>query len=150
MSKTIFVTSTLTNDTSYGPYREGGADLPHKQTRVVIAGGANRADRDNRLWTPRGVATMITEEQLTLCMADPVFLKHKERGFIVVTDKEVNPDEIAVSDMTGRSNDAPITPEIVALENAKKAEDKQLTTEVNVPTAPSRAPRANTVPRGRK
>lgn len=150
MSKTIFVISTLTNDTSYGPYREGGADLPHKQTRVVIAGGANRADRDNRLWTPKGVATAITDEQLALCMADPIFIKHKERGFIVVTEREVNPDDVAVSDMTGRSKDAPITPEEVALENAKKPEDKHLNAEVNVPAAPTRAPRANTVPRGRK
>lgn len=143
MSKPVFVYSTLTNDNAYGPYSAGGGDLPNKPKKVVILGGANRADRDNRLWTPLGVCTRITQEQLALCEEDPIFTLHKKNGFIVVSEKEENADDVATADMEGRSQDAPIVPGDIDTENAVKPDDKQMSVVSNVgPAKAARAPRA--------
>lgn len=147
MSGDVYVYSTLTNDNAYGPHEDGGGDLPSRDRQVVILGGANRADRDNRLWTPRGMGTRITQEQLALCMADSVFLLHKENGYITVSEHEENADDVAAADHEGRSPDAPITPEQVALENASKPEDKRQEVTSNVGAVESERP-ARAVPAG--
>lgn len=136
----IYVYSTLTNDNAYGPWEPGGADLPNKPRQVVILGGANRANRDNRMWTPRGSCTVITDEQLAICEADPIFKQHKHNGYITVSDKESNADDVAQSDMEARSQDAPLTPGDIQTENAAKPEDKQQEVTSNVGPAP--APKA--------
>lgn len=133
----IYVYSTLTNDQMYGPWVEGGGDMPSKPKRVLIYGGANRADRDNRVVTPLGVATRISEEDLRACEADPVFLKHQKRGYIYVDSKEVDPDHVA-ADMEGRSKDAPITRADIDAENETKPDDKRIETVTNVPPATGR------------
>lgn len=137
MNRDTYVYSTLTNDTLYGPWVSGGADVPSKPSRVLIYGGANRADRDNRLFTPLGVATKVTALELETCKADPVFAKHVRKGFIVVDEKEVDPDHVA-ADMEGRSKDAPITPNDIQAENKAKPVDKHIETTTNVPAAPVR------------
>jgi hypothetical protein len=101
MSNTdYYVYSTLSNDNRYG--------------EVLISGKANVANKN--LITPLGVMTRITSAQLEECDSFPVFQLHKENGFITVEKYKEDPDLVA-SDMTGRDNSAPETPETLVLKD---------------------------------
>lgn len=105
--KQVHVYSTLTCDNIYHRTKQGGADLPVFEGDVLIKGGAGIAN--DRLITPRGVVTTITEEQLEICRADPVFVAHEKNGFIQVGERLIDVEK-AVADMEGRDKSAPIVP----------------------------------------
>lgn len=101
-----YIYSTLTGSQAYQIYRQGGADLPLVDKTILVAGGANVADK--HFITPRGVVTSITGEELELLEQNAVFALHKANGFITVEAKEV-PVEKVVSDMEARDEAAPLT-----------------------------------------
>lgn len=108
----VYVYSTLTADNMYGPYNPGAADLPVRAGVVLIKGGANVVG-SKHLITPRGVCTVITDEQLALCRADTTFAHHEKNGFISVETVQADADHVAAN-MTGRDLAAPLVPEDVA------------------------------------
>lgn len=128
-----YVYSTLSNDNVYTRWSTGGGDIPVAERQVLIYGGANMADSVNRMWTPRGVATCITAEQLAICRSDSVFLAHEENGFISVEEHEEDPNHVATM-MEGRDGAAPLTHEIIDLENADKPDDAKVDVVVNATT----------------
>jgi len=101
----LYVYSTLATDMNYTNYTEGGADLPVAKPAVFIKGGAGVAN--DRLITPRGVITQVTEEDLAYLEANPVFQLHKTNGYILVEKSKLDPEKVA-ADMTGRDNSAPM------------------------------------------
>ncbi len=103
----LTVFSTLGNDNRYGPYEPGGADLPSRNTTVLINGGAGVAN--DRIITPQGVATHITEEQEAILRADPVFILHEKNGFLKVSKRADDPDEVA-KDMNPNDKGKPLLP----------------------------------------
>lgn len=106
MSK-IYVYSTLANDNCYTGYTEGGADIPAKTYEILIAGGAGVAERGQRLLTPRGVVTEITKEQAEQLATNTVFQRHVTNGFITVSDKKEDPENVA-ADMASRDPGGPL------------------------------------------
>ena len=105
MSKKIFIFSTLASDVAYTNYAQGGADMPVDLPPVLIKGGAGVAN--DRLITPRGVATEVTEAQCEYLRQNAVFQLHEKNGYILVSESYADPDTVA-ADMTGRDNSAPI------------------------------------------
>lgn len=105
-----YIYSTLTCDNLYGPYSDGGGDLPVRteESHVLVKGGAGVAN--DRLDTPLGVATQVTDAQLTLLQADPVFALHLKNGFVTIDDKKVDP-EVKATDMASRDKSAPLVPQ---------------------------------------
>lgn len=108
MSKKLFVFSTLASDVAYTNHAQGGADLPIDLPPVLIKGGAGVAN--DRIITPRGVATEVTEEQVEYLRANQVFQLHEKNGFVMVSESYADPDTVA-ADMTGRDISAPIVPQ---------------------------------------
>ena len=108
MSKKLYVFSTLASDVAYTNHAQGGGDLPIDLPPVVIKGGAGVANE--RIVTPRGVATEVTEEQVEYLRANQVFQLHEKNGFVMVSESYADPDDVA-ADMTGRDNSAPIVPQ---------------------------------------
>ena len=108
MSKKLYVFSTLASDVAYTNHAQGGGDLPIDLPPVVIKGGAGVANE--RIVTPRGVATEVTEEQVEYLRANQVFQLHEKNGFVMVSESYADPDTVA-ADMTGRDNSAPIVPQ---------------------------------------
>lgn len=108
MSKKLYVFSTLAADVAYTNYAPGGADLPIDLPPVLIRGGAGVAN--DRLVTPRGVATDVTEEQAEYLRANPVFQMHEKNGFVTISASFADPDIVA-ADMTGRDRSAPVVPQ---------------------------------------
>lgn len=104
----LYVYSTLASDVAYTNHVSGGADLPIPLEPVLVKGGAGVAN--DRLVTPRGVVTEITEEQAEYLRANPVFCLHEKNGFVEIGDTYVDPDK-AAADMEGRDNSAPLVPQ---------------------------------------
>lgn len=108
MSKKLYIFSTLASDVAYTNHEQGGADMPIDLPPVLIKGGAGVAN--DRIVTPRGVATTVTEEQVEYLRANKVFQLHEKNGFVMVSDTYADPDIVA-ADMTGRDNSAPVVPQ---------------------------------------
>ena len=104
----LYVYSTLSSDMNYTNHAQGGADLPQALPPVYVKGGAGVAN--DRLITPRGVATEITEEQAASLRARPLVQLHEKNGFGQISADDVDPDK-AAADMTGRDQSAPIVPQ---------------------------------------
>ena len=108
MSKKLFIFSTLASDVAYTNHAQGGADLPIELPPVLVKGGAGVMN--DRIVTPRGVATEVTEEQVEYLRQNEIFKLHEKNGFVMVSDSYADPDTVA-ADMTGRDNSAPIVPQ---------------------------------------
>lgn len=101
-----YVFSTLANDQNYTNWHKGGADLPVKGHSVLIKGGTGVAN--DRLITPIGVSTEISEHDLEELQRNPQFKQHQENGFLVVKSKNADVEKIA-SDMNLDDESAPLT-----------------------------------------
>lgn len=106
MSKYVF--STLANDQLYRNYANNAQQgVSIVESEVLIRGGAGVAN--DRLITPLGVATEISDAQLALLEANAVFQLHKKNGHIVIRDKRADADKVA-TDMNARDPSKPLTP----------------------------------------
>lgn len=126
--KSHYVYSTLSSDVIYQNTVPGGADIPRVVAEVLIKGGAGIAN--DRLITPRGVVTSVTEQQLEALRLNPVFQMHEKNGFIQVSDHSVNADT-AAADMVGRDQSAPVVPQDLPVDGQPMGSDDE-------PDAPQR------------
>lgn len=101
MSEKVFIYSTLTSAQQYGTV----------DGVVTIQGGANVSNK--HLWTPKGVVTEVTESQLDALQRHPVFAAHCRNGFISISLKKRDVDQIA-QDMAGADQSAQETPATMA------------------------------------
>ena len=101
-----YVFSTLANDQLYTNWIQGGADLPIKGHSVLIKGGTGVAN--DRLITPIGVSTEITDYDLEELQKNPSFKDHETKGFLVVKAKNLEAEKVA-SDMNMEDESAPLT-----------------------------------------
>lgn len=106
-----YVYSTMSAPVTYATSREvPGRDLPEVIPGITIAGGVGVADKKT-LITPQGaVVTGISAEQLARLREDRVFVEHEKNGALRVTDSDEEP-EVVASDLRGRDESAPITPQ---------------------------------------
>lgn len=108
MSKTLIIFSTLACDVAYTNHAPGGGDMPVELPPVVVKGGAGVMN--DRLVTPRGVATYVSEQDVEYLRQNEVFKLHEANGFVMISDSDIDPDK-AAADMTGRDNSAPVVPQ---------------------------------------
>lgn len=109
MSKEHYVFSTLSTDTAYTDYADGGGDMPVVKSTITIKGGANVADKN--LVTPMGVMTKVSEEELAALKNNKVFQLHEKNGYIKVMEKPYGIEEVVVGEgMKEKDASAPLTP----------------------------------------
>lgn len=104
-----YIFSTLSSDTTYQNYAEGGSDLPNAAGSVTVTGRAGIADK-RTLDTPRGAATKVTDEQLAILESNSVFQLHKANGFVTIENSDADIDSV-VANMTGRDPSSPLVPQ---------------------------------------
>jgi hypothetical protein len=102
----VYVFSTLANDQNYTNWVKGGGDVPIKGHAVMIKGGTGVAN--NRLITPLGVSTEVTEFDLEELKKNPSFLEHQKDGYITVQNKKMDTEKVA-SNMNLKDESAPMT-----------------------------------------
>lgn len=103
-----YVFSTITNDTCYVGYATG-RDLHQVQKSVLIAGGSNRADGTRNIFTPQGVMSIVSDDDMEFLLQNDGFQKHIERGFITHLPYKAEADEVA-EDMIDRDGSAQMKP----------------------------------------
>jgi len=116
-SNSSYVFSTLANDQLYQNWEQGGGDVPIKGHGVFIKGGTGVAN--DRLITPIGVATEVSDFDLSELEKNVVFGKHRDAGFIVVRAKSADVEKVA-SDMNLKDESAPLTESDYSAEDAPK------------------------------
>ena len=112
-----YVFSTLANDQNYTNWIAGGADVPIKGHSVLIKGGTGVAN--DRLITPLGVSTEITDYDLEELQKNPSFKAHEKEGFVTVKAKKVEVEKVA-ADMNLKDESAPLTDADYQKEDAPK------------------------------
>lgn len=86
---------------------------------IVIKGGANVTDK--YLWTPRGVATEVTKDELEELRKIPSFSSREKDGYFLTSQFEKNANKVA-GDMAGA--DLSAQADIEKLEETSKAKRK--------------------------
>lgn len=105
----VYVYSSLSNDQAYTVYDRAANGAALAQHVIHINGKANVADR-RTLITPRGAVTVVTAEQAALLGKCDMFKRHVERGFITVSDRRADADNVAAADLAGRDKSAQAQP----------------------------------------
>ena len=110
-----YVYSTATCSGAYVEYHpmSDGASHAVVRKKVVINGGHGVAQQNGTMmgaiYTPRGVVTQVSDEDLEFLERNPAFRRHVDRGFLVVDSKKVDPEKKAAN-MAQADGSAPITP----------------------------------------
>ena len=86
---------------------------------IVIKGGANVADK--HMWTPKGVATKVTREELEELRKIPSFSSREKEGYFSTSQFEKNANKVA-GDMAGADKSAQA--DVEKLEETSKAKKK--------------------------
>ena len=86
---------------------------------IVIKGGANVTDK--HMWTPRGVATEVTKDELEALRNMPSFVKREKDGYFSTSQFEKNPNKVA-DEMAGADKSAQA--DVEKLEETSKAKKK--------------------------
>ena len=86
---------------------------------IVIKGGANVTDK--HMWTPRGVATEVTREELEELRKIPSFSSREKDGYFSTSQFERDANKVA-GDMAGADNSAQA--DVEKLEETSKAKRK--------------------------
>jgi hypothetical protein len=105
---TNHVYSTMSADVTYHAYVNVAGQASSRKS-VLINGGSAVANK--QLYTPMGVRTEVSDEDLELLKADKVFLAHMNNGFIKIDTKKIDPEKAVASGMEVRDKSAPKTPE---------------------------------------
>jgi hypothetical protein len=103
MPKYIF--STLTCDQVYSNARHNDAGGIIEDSQVFIKGGAGLAN--DRLITPLGVLTEVSDEDYEQLLQNEVFKIHVKNGFIKAQDKKADAEKVA-ADMARKDGSAPL------------------------------------------
>lgn len=106
MPKHIF--STLTCDQEYTNSEHTPNGVAASAPSVFIKGGAGLAN--DRLITPLGVHTEISDEDYAILLKNPVFKIHVDNGFIQVEGKAADAEKVAAN-MQRRDKSAPLVPQ---------------------------------------
>jgi hypothetical protein len=120
-----YVYSTLSNSVIYTP---GEKDSPlHANpvlARILIRGGANVAKRTSTggLYTPKGVVTEVTDDQMDALKDNVHFKNHVEKGFISSEKKKIKIEK-GVADLEPGDKSKPIVPKQMLDIGIKEAED---------------------------
>lgn len=101
MAKQLFILSTMTNDQEFRLYRKAAPGrAPVDDGAILVKGKAGLPNK--HLWTPRGVATAVTDEQLSKLRDDKVFQRLEANGWFTVQNTDPrDADEIAKDQAEG-------------------------------------------------
>ena len=132
------VYSTLTANQEYTQWKNNPSnDIRVKGNSVLINGGSNLANKV--LVTPRGVATIVSDEELAFLRENKVFQRHVERGYITVQEGTDRPEvEKGASDLVGRDESSPLVPEDFENVPGVQPHESSEAPKTKIPTPPAK------------
>lgn len=81
--------------------------IPVEKASVVVKGGAGVMTK--HLLTPQGVATSLTDEQVSILRSSSLFTRLEKRNMVKISTKYADP-EVFAPDMAIDEGSAPLTP----------------------------------------
>lgn len=104
-----YIYSTLTCDNAYTIYDldHKSKDIPKILRKILIKGGCGVATK--HLFTPKGIMTQVSDEDLALLEKDSNFINHRDNGFIHVEKRNIDIEK-AIKNMAPKDGSAPKTP----------------------------------------
>lgn len=106
-----YIYSTASCSTDYAIYKKNSSrDLGLVERKITIKGGANVATKFPNIYTPKGVVTRVSDEDLAILEQDPNFIQHRDNGFLTIDKKEIEIEKV-VGDMQKQDKSAPRTPD---------------------------------------
>ncbi len=111
----FYVYSTATNAGTYVEYEKNASNelaiakkWPNgKPMKVNINGGHGVANK--HFFTPKGVVTQVTDDEMEMLLRNPAFKRHMDKGFMTYDKKNVAPEKKAAN-MAQKDGSAPLTP----------------------------------------
>lgn len=123
-----YVYSTLSCSTDYAFYQNNGSkELGVIERKITVKGGANVATKYPNVYTPKGLATKVTDEELAALESHPSFKQHVANGFITIDKKNVEVEKICTS-LNAKDTSAPRTPDDPEFNQAPKIINPNLQT----------------------
>jgi hypothetical protein len=122
---TFYVYSTITNGTKYCLYDTSLPGPAVLKKYVEIKGGhginaAHNPNQKNNFYTPRGMVTIVSDEDMEFLKGNEAFNRHIKGGFLSVDSKKISAEKKA-DDMAQKDGSAPLTPQdFEAGENSTK------------------------------
>lgn len=101
-----YVFSTLATDQIYQNWMAAPSGMPAAGHSVFVKGGTGVANE--RLITPIGVMTEISDADYTEMQKNEVFKLHVKNGYVTVQSKKAEPEKVA-SGMNTKDKSAPKT-----------------------------------------
>lgn len=78
-----YITTTKAEDTNFPVWEKGVGGVMKIKKSIIVKGGANVIDH-KRLYTPKGIITKVSEEDVELLLKNPSFKRQMERGFYAI------------------------------------------------------------------
>jgi hypothetical protein len=114
----FYVYSTATNSGTYVEYEKNAPNelaIPKKwpngkPMKVTIKGGHGLAQRGNssHIYTPRGMVTQVTDDEMEMLLNNKSFQRHMDKGFMSYDKKKVSAEKKAAN-MEEMDGSAPLT-----------------------------------------
>lgn len=121
MARQQFILSTLTNDHEFRLYRKSAPGrAPADDGRILIRGKAGLPNR--HMWTPRGVSTPVTDEELSKLRDIKVFQRLEAGGWLTVANADPRDASRMAADQAEGDGSKLLTPD--ELEKKGKAAAK--------------------------
>lgn len=93
-----YITTTKAEDTNFPIWEKGAGGVMKIKKNIILKGGANVID-NKRLYTPKGVLTQVSEEEVELLLKNPSFKRQMDRGFYVIhNDKALHTESLEKKD----------------------------------------------------
>lgn len=106
----FYVFSTLTCDTLYHIYPADNhkRDISITDKKILIKGGHGVSQKKS-FYTPMGVMTQVSDEDMELLQKDFHFQEHQKLGFITIEKRKAETEKVAAS-MNLLDKSRPLTP----------------------------------------
>lgn len=105
-----YITSTAANDNVYAIYDSAikSGPMPMKWSKLIKGRhGVANSTRSKGLFTPQGMQTEVTQEELTLLETIAEFKNHVKEGFLRITKLKSAPEKL-VKDMNDEDGSRPL------------------------------------------
>lgn len=113
-----YVYSTASQSTDFAVYAEtNNRELSSIIRKITINGGANVATKYPNLYTPLGMMTQVSDEDLAFLENDYSFKEMVKNGFLTVDKRKVEVEKV-ITGLKPKDKSAPRTPQDPEFQNA--------------------------------
>lgn len=96
-----YIISTLSSNVTYAVYGKATGGLPIVKKEITVNGGTGVLNKT--FVTPNGVVTEVSDADLEILEAHPLFKRHKDNGFIkIVKSPKVDTSNMAEKDSSAQ------------------------------------------------